>query len=230
MTNPRRQCPIQWIRYIPHKHQHVRLIDLPIAVDISQANTAVVRHGNRRIGAGHRHEHRVFQTHLPIVIHIAQNVLCQRGATCQRCCIQDQLYRCHPLSHAERCIRVGRQAPARNNKTICPFCRVCGHRHRGRGRSRSRDPRLPIQKHHPLGLLPPTHRQPIEIHPSGYRLPHRIGRVPLRRVRTSWLFRVHQRRNMLSQHIKHIEPHMRNRRNLIGDHGRRVEGVGVIRS
>ena len=162
---------------------------------------------------------------MAVIVDIAQNAASQPlrpRHTIHR--FHHDLHRHHP--HAKIRIYVGRQACTHHGKTIRPLHRCrCERRRWSRA---SRAPSLPINEHHPPRMPLPTRGQPIQIHPGGHRLTSRIRRVPSRRVKTRQPLLIYQRRNPLSQHVEHFQPHRRGHRQLVGNNRRRIERIGII--
>ena len=128
--------------------------------------------------------------------------------------------------HAKIRLYVRRQARTHHGKTISPIHRC--RRERRRWSHTSRHTSLPINEHHPTRVLLSTRGQPVHIHPSRHRLTRRIRRIPSHRVKTRRPLLIYQRRNPLPQHIEHLQPHRRSRRQLIRNNRRRIERIRII--
>ncbi len=91
-----------------------------------------------------------------------------------------------------------------------------------------RNPRLPVNQQHRPGGLHPVAAEPVEIDPGAHGLPRRIGGVPTGRVKTGRPLAVHQGGDPLAQDVEHLQPHVHGGRQLVGNHGGRIERIGIV--
>ena len=211
----------------------VDIVDPAVAVHITLGDIAVVGHGDGVVGDVGSHQQGVHDVDPAVVVHVAQQpagrgLFSRDGARLLDHQVQGTL----AGVHSEGRIHIGDQARTGDGQAIDGSARRLGLQARGcrtlEDTAGGRHPGLSVNQHHSLGGNPPTALHPVEIETGPNGPPRGIGAVPACAVIAGGLLPIHERGDSLAKEVEDLQAHVGDCRQLIGDDGGGVEGVGVV--